>query len=301
MGAEPHETNTDDAILGGVIEKGTAWHHTSAEGLIHIIAEGRIRASSPLAMNDASELRHGETILSQVRDEFVGEGAFAAAVLTQKIRPLAEASCFLLCATSIRDSLNQWQHYSKAQGYAIEFDCEARLVPVGTQAPSGQNSPEKIGLFNGWYEVLYDERHQLERMRRVLSSLSTIENFPMMDWTGKVRFMQGLIATVMAQCKHPAFIGEREVRFIASSAYAEDVEKFRVGPRGIVPYVDLAVSEDEEQRLVTNAPMAHLPIRSVMCGPAPDSEPTAVAVRRLLNAHGYGSVEVTDSDVPYRF
>jgi hypothetical protein len=286
---------------------GTVWHHTTADGLLGILQSHRLWASSPLSMNDTSELRYGDQVLRAAwanldTSEWTSHQLrFSNETMETDLLALAEASCFLVCATSRKDSLNQWQHYSGAQGYALEIKCAPRLAPVGKQT-SAASSPEKIGLFHGWYHVLYEEQHQVAVANSFLGTMKTFADGPPgLPAEGWKRLSQGMLATMIAQCKHPAFADEHEVRYIVSSAYAEAAEKFRVGARGIVPYVELAEDVSSEAVLVTQDPRPLLPIHSLMCGPAAEVEPVLRAARRLLRVHGYDDVDVQRSVVPYRF
>lgn len=110
-----------------------------------------------------------------------------------------------------------------------------------------------------------------------------------------------LISPLIVQIKHPAFLDEREVRFIAARAFNVP-EEFRTGAYGIIPYVSLGAGPHSAPSFIDGRDKSQLPIEGVVCGPTNESERPYVeqSVRRLLSTRGY-EVPVTTSKVPYRF
>ncbi len=94
-------------------DSGVVWHYTDAAGLIGIIESGRLWASSPLTLNDASELQHGMAVVRDCWRDLRAELDATAQELVDRLvgteaLDRIQATTFLLCAAAEGDLLNQW-------------------------------------------------------------------------------------------------------------------------------------------------------------------------------------------------
>jgi hypothetical protein len=287
----------------------TVHHYTNADGLLGIVNSSHLWASSPLALNDSSEVTFGLDLVRHIWGAIpsdhlsVGQHALMGQVL-DSLDGIKEA-VYLLSASREGDLLNQWQGYSGRQGYCLGIDTAKRLAVL-----EPEDAPEEalwrsvgLGVNPGWYSVLYDETDQIEAARRLLTYL--VEDMPdPTDSAGIDRFAHHVtvfVGTLAGQLKHGAFAAEQEVRYIAPKGVLFP-EKFRAGPFGLVPYVELAAAPRSEDYLYVHPPVGVLPLVGLTCGPANEPEKSAVAATagRFLRARGY-NIEVTTSEVPYRF
>lgn len=274
---------------------GTVWHHTDARGLLGIITGKSFWASSPLSLNDASEVTYGVEVFTEawesLRSGFSPETqALVEKVLAVDFGSALSQNVYFLSATACQDSLNQWQGYSGAQGYAIEIDMSQPLVafepgfdPTRLRTPT--TSPLSLP---SWRKVIYERSGQLAIAVKVLQFVC--EHFTESHNPLNTLQAQNTIATSAVRLK-------------------SDPERFRTGKRGLIPFIELVTAPDhtsespENQLGFSLTKDRRLPIRSVVCGPVSDSDRPAVieAVQRLLAANGYDEVSVSASAIPYRF
>jgi hypothetical protein len=281
----------------------TVWHYTDAHGLIGIV-QGTFHASSTITLNDTSEVEYGLGVFREVwaslDQEQIPERA--AEVISSVLGPDGEKAIsldvFLICASRKNDSLNQWQGYAGKQGYALGV---ATATPMGMVVAG--TPPEAVSMFvpSDWYDVVYDRDSQKEMALDALNfSIDEVRKYAVEAWAQRVHLIT-MIGAIAPRFKHHAFADEQEVRFICVKP-TEIPEKFRVGGRGLVPYVEIAPTPTEITNIYAAATHAKLPITSVRCGPNGSEKPdpgTVESVRRLLSRNGY-SAPVDSSDIPYR-
>ena len=110
------------------------WHYTSAEGLLGIVTSREVWASSPVAMNDSSEVEYGVNCLDEawasVRGEAPGVGVtdFLAEVMDHDFSTSVSEMGFAFCASRSRDMLSQWIQYAGPRGFAIGLDSSQKLA-----------------------------------------------------------------------------------------------------------------------------------------------------------------------------
>lgn len=283
------------------------WHYTDTGGLLGITGSNALWASSPLGLNDASEVSHGLEVFRKVLDEMTqvtaDQKAFCDALFGEKLQSLVTDSVFFLCASRDGDLLNQWQHYSRAQGYSIGLKTGIMLFPQS-------HIPTMSMIWTGWFDVIYEPQEQVDMAREVLTFI--LKHLAGREEDGSWATLShawGMIGNVASRFKHVAFKPEAEVRYIY--ARVEGIkELFRPGPRGVVPYIELAapialpgpnVGGNDPLRVAKAVDL--LPITDVRCGPtdSKDRSVTEQAVDRMLKNRGYGSVSVDTSEIPYRF
>lgn len=288
---------------------GPVWHHTDAVGLLGIVSRNAFWASSPLSLNDSSEILYGVDIfreawsalspqMSQKTQAFINE------VLSETLVSTLSQSVYFLSATAQPDSLNQWQGYSGAQGYALEIGTDISLVPWEpnfSTSPWPEQPPAAFGL-PLWVDVIYDKGEQLQLASEMITFLY---EHVASDPVPLIRARQ-YTAMIVPQFKPEAFKQENEVRLIA--APKKSPENFRTGRRGLIPYIELVTAPETTEGPESTFGFSEtrdrpLPLKSVMCGPVNEAERPGVveAVRRLLAAHRYTDTDVLASKIPYRF
>lgn len=88
--------------------------------------------------------------------------------------------------------------------------------------------------------------------------------------------------------KHPGFRGGREVRFAfdATRHRQRNLQRFRAGPHGITPYVELGVMPEAAEARI---------------GPAQDQQTAELGLQTLLGTVGRAhTARVSHSTFPYR-
>jgi hypothetical protein len=267
------------------------WHHTGAAGLIGIISNHQFWASSPMSMNDSSEIDYARTLLRERMEKLnfrtnVKAGLAADLSLDRSI-PL---NTFMICATEREDSLNQWMHYSGGGGYAVGVDTSHPLA----SSTASTDAPMPEFLVPGWRPVIYEPDQQVALIDNVLSAIMAEAATP--GASAEFALLNGwraVLGTVQLLLKHPAFAAEEEVRFLMTGDTSKSGNvRFRPGPRGVVPYMAISGTGDR------------LPLVGVYCGPGGEEEKNsaAEAVGVLMRRHGYTKSQypIHKSKVPYR-
>lgn len=273
-----------------------AWHYTSAEGLLGILASQTLWATAPEVLNDVSELTYGLELMDEVWAEMRSAGhlppasvRFVDYVISSGWIDEVRGSVFVISASSDSDVLNQWRNYASADGFAVGLDLQAAWNLGPYLARAGASG--RAFAIPAWSDVIYDEALQRSAIRDMLEF--TARNSPgggddanstPPEWNPMSRGPRVLLATLPLTLKHPAFADEREVRFVHNAGPGE--VHFRSAVGRIMPYAEL------------HAGVNGLPIFEVVCGPGCRPGTTGV-VRRLLDAHGMSGASVRQSSIPF--
>lgn len=307
--------------------KGTAFHYTDAHGLLGMLTTDQMWATASLALNDTSEVEYGEQLIKKLWANADKSGIpetcveFTDLALDFKFKEFAADGLFVISASLDGDLLSQWRNYAGNDGFAVGIDMESPLSvvrPLGSPPPDSPpttepNSAGMVMVFDArtppshlfvvpqWSLVTYNESKQYEQATAVLSD--TVHATPGPDsaadpranWGGSLMSARSLLLTAAALMKHPAFIDEREVRFLSSKAYVGDVEEYRVRGGRLVPYVPVSSNQGANQWSTDFS--AKLPIKSVTYGPGSDLRGLTVAAA-LLDRRGYPGVQIDRSTIP---
>lgn len=291
--------------LPSELRRGVVFHYTGPDGLVGIVENHEVWASSALALNDLSEMTYGLDVL---REAAVGRrdapGRTLTAMLDRDLLSDLRNTAYFFSASSMDDSLNQWLGYGGRQGYAIGFHASGRLAQK--RRDEAEEPPESRPLAgahplmgaNGWYRVVYDRAKQLVIVSRLLDFCAS--NGLLAD-PGGASHGRMIFGQLLPQFKHRAFRDEREARFIVSAVPEAD-ESYRAGKYGVVPFVRLIATEKGEHGSAPQRGL-RLPLASVTTGPvnADERQSVLAATSRLLESAGYIAVDVRPSEAPYRF
>lgn len=293
------------------------WHYTSVQGMVGIVQTQTLWASSPIAMNDASEIQYGRELIRGawlqrgMREGQSGDGpvmrAFRAVVTGQWLAA-APAATYVVSACEDGDLLTQWQRYAGSTGYALELDTGTPLAIYSDEGLSGEITYDDF-MRSGWYRVIYDLVQQVTQINELLDSIVdrltrrplTNEYDPDPTDLARIRSFQRQMDALAVIFKDVAFAPEREVRFVITRPHQVH-ESFRPGPRGPIPFVAVTAVPTDRAAEVADT-RGRLPITTVHVGPLPRSEhwPAKQTIRRLLLGAGYDAVNVYNSEIPYRF
>ncbi len=314
---------------------GLLWHYTDTPGLIGIVSNHRLWAGSAAFMNDTNEMITHELALrnayQRIRDEFDSE---TQVLLDNYYAPEAEMrkvhDRFLISASENGDLLTLWRNYGGNGGaFAVGLTPDVCLKPV-LQHPEEMSHPaplfgyyedaedvvdgEPIRLYDPdlprslggeWKRVKYVTREGSElheqQIREQGNYLLDKQQHP-----EKYRRMIQL-ADVFPDAppsleKDEAFQDEREVRIIVTADPDWKFVKYRNGDFGLTPYVELGTKTETTDFDSEASPgTERLPIAKIMIGPSRhDAQRQRASLRALLDAHGYGEVEIELSAIPYR-
>lgn len=302
------------------------WHYTTGHGLLGIITNHVLWASSALFLNDSNELLTGHHVLQREFDEqkptMDAEEARGLSDLISSLEHSVRLSRFVLSASEDDDSLTMWRLYGNDEvSYAVGLDPNVGLIP--RQQARGDHHPNPptgyyeehevhdeegnlIGAWNPdtieaddqiWMPVIYADDEQRELAADAINALrigllSKGETF--MEFL----VMSGVMEKLRL-LKDQGFKDEREQRVLASANPEWKFLKHRPGRFGLIPYLELGVPVGSVR---TNwpEPMLPLPIRCIRVGPSPFVREAKQSLKQLLELNGYGSVRVEVSETPFR-
>jgi len=315
-----------------------AWHYTTSQGLIGMLASHRVWATSAAYMNDSDEIRAGREALHRAIEKH--EPPLDKWQIQQLSRMGVSRTgrpddLFLLCASTDGDALTLWRSYgigSEAE-YAVNFDPRVSLLPI--QQNDAESHPEPVPP--GWIEDSYEHTHDGERFmaydpdrpysfggdwaevvylrptstaaQEELASLLKLLRKPDKVNARVVPFFLDYLAgpDPTVRFKHPGFEDEDEVRALWTVSPWWRFVKYRPGRFGITPYIEVGASdgarheaERESKDFMRAEEVGRLPIRSVRIGPTRAAKEAEKSLRMLLDAHGYGEVKIQRSSTPYR-
>jgi hypothetical protein len=269
----------------------SVYHYTSAAGLYGILESGTLRASNFAYLNDASEIRYGESVVQDVLREFLASAngddktvlGVASRTLAQEGRQI---EFYLVCFCTEPDLLSQWRGYGTGSGrFCIGFRCKELYY-------------ETASLRHDVSRVLYDYDQQAAKVREVIVlALEAVAEMGQLNTQQREACSKGIcgelfLKLVREMCffKHPGFAEEKEWRAVH---WLEDLTQVQFEPRdgAIRPYIQLFSGVDDPKKL---------PIQKVLVGSSHLVQQSKKSVELLLASRGYEDVEVSDSGIPFR-
>ena len=210
------------------------WHYTNGAGLLGIIRDNAIWASSVLTLNDSSEVEFGMAVLDEVwksiRDQFSMDiVTMVEDMLGESAQRAARQDIFIACASKHHDSLNQWQGYAGAQGYAISLNTRTPWA-VLLDSPDDFSEPGRFTPM--WLDVIYNPEEQRALARECLTFYA--DKYLPKAKHEEIDVAARLLSAVAARFKHNGFCDEAEVRLIYVKPFGMR-ERFRPGVRESSP------------------------------------------------------------------
>jgi Protein of unknown function (DUF2971) len=268
------------------------YHYTSLEGVMGILRSKTLWATELGFLNDRSEFEHARDlfraaldrlanpaldpdhpfhdIVDQLDDEYA---ALRRSVSETLGRRYLDTYVVSFCESG--DLLSQWRTYAAGGGgYAIEFEFEGLRQ-------AAQEAWQEFGILD---RVDYGQEEFIQK------SLDAIRHSNLS--MGKNMRASGEVMQYLVRIKHASFAEEREWRVAVNVKWSDltrfedsDVVRFRAGPYGATPYLELPFN--------TSA------IRGVVVGPGLHADTRATGVARLLEVQGIHA-EVRASSAPLR-
>ncbi len=276
-----------DELISGTPE-GPLFHYTDANGLLGILREGKVWASSAYHLNDTGEYRYAfELIGNQLRNRIKfehGPNNESYGNILDEIEGLPKRmQAYVASFSEHGDVLSQWLSYPRSSnGYAIGVS----------------NSHFIAARENGFtlMPCIYDSSGQNELVSAVIEVLLEAVNENTSDEHANELVSKAL--TAAAALKHSGFEKESEWRLVKTLPVgfgSSKGVKFRQGRNGIVPYIDAQLALMEGRFIPT----------AIHVGPNEDMEAAKIALDTLLDSRGWRDVlspkvEVDYSKTPYR-
>lgn len=278
------------------------YHYTSPEGLIGILQNGELWASSIHHLNDSTEMDYAFQLLKtrlKERNVQLDEGRdklFKA--FKNWIDSISSVNVFIGSFSRRPNLLSQWRAYCPpGGGYSIGFsyeDLHPHLERQGFQL----------------IKCMYSEQDQLALVDRYIAwalkeiKANSLDAKPEDELSallgGPARDIATTFLPIAAAFKDPAFEEEGEWRIVSQVRKYTDAEvAFRPGTSFVVPYFKFKLSGSD-------APMS---FRDIYVGPTPHPEVARKSVQGLITRVYEGRMkdiltEFSDmvklSDIPYR-
>ncbi len=261
------------------------YHYTSIQGLIGILQEKNIWATSIFHLNDKEELFLARDLfieaISKYKDEIVNpeEKLFANDVI-QLLKNFSEDyPIFVISLSEAKNKLRQWRGYCPSgNGFMIGFNSiqlQQKLEPYGTRL----------------VQCIYEDADQKSFVDNFIRERIVLRSYEEEDFDLKIVLK---IIEVLPILKNKAFEEEKEWRVIIDLAGTDLSEiKFRVGKTVPIPYIEVDLKNEGGK----------LPIESIMIGPTPNKDESLKSVNffkfreRISNR---SNLKVEHSDIPYR-
>lgn len=288
------------------------WHYTDTYGLLGILQNDALWATSARMLNDSSEIEHGLELFQEALRVLVDRVAvddrqrdFIERVRTTTEERLDAHELFVVCASAKGDDLSQWRGYSAGSGFALAVDPGAVLVATGQAMPDIYCNVAWPKV--EWRPVVYGPKKKKKLMAHLAQYVAaTTPEEGDLDGFG----LQMTVATVLesiTRVKHQGFRSEREIRLVISNPELQGHVQFRSGEFGPTPYVVLGAhpggynGQPFGPSMLALKSTAPLRILEIAIGPAQDYKVAENGVRNLLRTLGReDEIRVTRSAVPYR-
>jgi hypothetical protein len=286
------------------------WHYTTASGLLGILKDDCIWASSINFLNDATENRKAKQLLRDSVSKRIDSASEAdynkivemlkqsekngrqithedyneqlRKLLSSKVWDQSEDNVFVTCFSKKKDSLSQWRAYTAVGGsYAIGFETKSLMKLYAY--PDGKQGHDFVRRRFSSVEYYSPDVHD-----SVFDSIAQALIVQSLQGpNGGETWIDILLGDTSPFFKDEAFREEEEWRLVCSGNISYVGLQFRPGRSHLVPYI--AVS-------LVDIPDA---IKAIIVGPGPNVDLDVRAIRDLVDARCM-NMEVTKSKIPFR-
>jgi hypothetical protein len=262
------------------------YHYTTQNGVLGIFETGKLRATKVQYMNDAREFELALSIaIERIDARAKGESNSAThakiALLSERLRKIANVNLFAACFCEDGDLLGQWRGYSgDSHGFSLGMHVK-RLI----------HHAKGVGFEIG--RCVYRSDDQVTIVEELISDSLQYED----DFVRSEAFEQGLIR-VGAFFKSSSFEQEREWRLVSPTTSIKGSHVgFRQGKSMLVPYANIPLGSGADGA-----------IDRAVVGPCPHPDLSQNSLQMLLIRHSLGPQSkglfigdnVLQSKIPFR-
>jgi hypothetical protein len=250
------------------------YHYTTQDGLLGILRDNCLWATSIRHLNDASEFSYAADLAREHLTKCNGaETAGFYSRCLQMLNDYEDPVSFVASFSADGgDRLSQWRAYSRSGvGYSIGFDVRKLFAMA-----DGQDFRFKKCSYDRVQHIRAIEDLVVRAKSKELVAGSASDE-------GKfiVKFLE--TATSM---KDPHFCEEHECRLVRTEVLWPETTKFRPGKSMVVPYIELGLQHED-------------PIAEIVVGPTPHKDLSASTLHALRTRFGK-QFNIRTSSVPYR-
>lgn len=269
------------------------WHYTDGPGLLGIVQNQCLWASSVRFLNDSSEYLYGFDIFSSLIDLATAsryihpyQKRYLEWVRDQ-VRDVESSDLYIASASLAVDSLSQWSIYGGQSPHAVVLRPGEKMTIRGDR----DRIPDEVTHAPVWRKVLYQSSDQEKLLSLVVSFLCCLapqdEEY---NCTPRSMMIIDAVREYILGCKDPAYASEQEARIIVRPVAGESVF-FRSGAYGVTPYVKLHGNRVGGSLRTTEKSLP-LSTEKIVTGPFEHTETSAHGIRALLKANGRDKVPV---------
>lgn len=264
------------------------YHYTSQDGLIGILEDRSIRATSIRYLNDSTEFQYTVDLVNSFTKMYLSSGNNDSTkkLLMKKINEWSKEDnghfCHTISFSEEPDQLSQWRAYSNNESgfnimlYESTID---QLCSINKNFVFGQclyDRQAQFDLILGWiYEV---ENEHMDRIRHTDEYVDKCFQSFLTHFYSKTPFF-----------KDPSFIEEKEWRIVTTENNESDL-CFRKGKSMVIPYKDFPIVHNNE----------NLAMDGITIGPCPHMELSKKSTELMLLNKKSKGFEVALSKVPFR-
>lgn len=265
------------------------YHYTSHSGLLGIIKNKNIWASSIHYLNDASEFSHAVDLMKYEISMYQGKANAKVVDFLDKaekaLQDIRTINLFVCSFSENGNLLSQWRGYCpNGKGYSIGFNYAYFTQPMKKQ-------DFKLG------KCIYKQKEQTRIISAILNDTvsrfnDTIGLYPNDKEAQKLinNFVKKVIQ-VAPLIKNESFSEENEWRLISEPIATIDQRiKYREGKSMIIPYYEFQLTDDG----------CILDIEEIYIGPTMHYELAAMSLATFLNAQTVKCKGIRPSKIPYR-
>ncbi len=271
------------------------YHYTDQKGLLGVIKNAELWATSIVHLNDATEnnlmfnslLQEASARLESLNEPIkeIFESTIVKMLLQLKNLYQNDHSCFVTSFSPDPDKLSQWRGYcTNGQGYSIGFNQHFLKEQLQQNEISNKLVPCR-------YLNESEIKAEIDKFVEIINRTPPIgTTFPL---DHELRDNFAWLIELAPVLKHPGFIEENEMRagFFVDLATEEKIE-FREGKFGITPYIKIQLLEDRDR-------MNDL-IKDVYVGPSPTQHLAIETLKLFLQLNGIDPEKAKKSEIPYR-
>jgi hypothetical protein len=270
------------------------YHYTTPEGLIGIVKNNCLWATSVFYLNDAQELIGGVQIarkhLEAIRDNSTGKDEKARVEwLLNDVRNVGTAQsmdAFVCSLTSAPDLLSQWRAYCRGGGFSIGFPADQLRDAV---------AQHKFSLNECVYSVTEQTQLMKDTVDRVAIPWIRNATLPVSEDGDRFKIGNKLtweLVRTASRLKNSSFSEESESRIVSLPERGYDANNLFFRARGglVVPYTELTLpdSADFWGRV------------RIVIGPTPHPNESKRSVYDLVRRYRGHAVGISITQTPYR-
>lgn len=291
------------------------WHYTNGYALTQILKRHQMWASTPLTLNDSSEVMHGFEVITAASQEVIRdmEDEGRPRDIADAIRKILKevlmeeyfteylGSIYFISASTHRDSLTLWRNYANGDGFAVGLSAQTDLSPEGLEYKDDHSETNSSGVtpyINGWYKITYTDgakrkiatcflENAVRDIERSLNAGSTQE-----DEFILVKELRRQVLILASTMKHSSFKDEREVRWMTTHWMTSDQVHYEHARNRIMPILYIKTVAEIEKVL---------PVKGIMCSPLTQDGIESI-IKGLVVQCGYHGIvnRVEKSELPFR-